>query len=76
MDLQSVFYIVAIIFMLTVITFVMSAIIVVYYIKKRIFQVSKLASKPAEIFFDIGVGLFNKLGNNIINLFGSKKYKK
>lgn len=55
MDLQSVFYVVSIIFMLTVIFIAVSAVIAVFFIRRKISQITRMATKPAETVIE-GIG--------------------
>lgn len=73
MDLQSVFYIVSIIFMLTVITLVITSAFIVYYIRKKVIKLSRIASRPAEATIGAGIEMFGGIISKIRDIFGSKK---
>lgn len=73
MDLQNLFYIVSIIFMLTVVTLVIAGALIVYYIRKKIFQLTKIASRPKDAAVEIGVGIVDGMGLKIKDWFTPKR---
>lgn len=59
--------------MLTVLFLVIVAVVITYYIRKKIFQFTRLASKPAEAAVEIGEGIVEGIGQRIKKWFSPKE---
>jgi hypothetical protein len=73
MDWQTVFYIIASIFMLTVLFLIIAVAVVAYYIRKRLMMLASLAKKPAETASEIGAGIAEGVGLKIKQWLTTKK---
>ena len=61
MDLQSAFYIVAIILMITLMGIIVGTGIVLYQLRKKFLVLAEMASRPAETAALLGAGLIESL---------------
>jgi phosphoglycerate-specific signal transduction histidine kinase len=73
MDLQNLFYVVATIFMVTILGLIIAIGVVAYYIRKKIMAISLLAKRPANTAAEIGAGLAEGVAAKIKDLITPKK---
>lgn len=59
--------------MITVISLVIGGAVIIYYIRRKIFQLTRMASRPKEAAVEIGEGIVDGIGLKIKEWFTPKK---